>query len=159
MSVGWCKIPATLMILPRLVIEDDILPALVAYCREKHHTLFMLVCDNNTYRALGRRVEQGLRAQGWDVLTAKLEGAEVIADEDHIIQVLLQHDGLPRTYLAVGSGTITDIARFASHRSGRPFLIPANGCLGGRFHLDRCAAGCARVEGYDHLPGAGSLVC
>jgi len=36
----------------------------------------------------------------------------VIADEYHLVQVLLQSDRAPRAYLAVGAGTLTDIVRF-----------------------------------------------
>ncbi len=46
----------------------------------------------------------------------------MIPNEDFIFQVLMQADQVERTYLAVGSGTLTDITRFASHRNRRPFI-------------------------------------
>jgi glycerol-1-phosphate dehydrogenase [NAD(P)+] len=52
-----------------------------------------------------------------------LDGKEVIADEEYLTQVFFRCDARPRLYLAVGSGTITDIARFCSHRTGNPFAV------------------------------------
>ena len=40
----------------------------------------------------------------------------------YVFQVLLALDRTPRTFLAVGSGTITDITRFVSHRIAAEFI-------------------------------------
>lgn len=103
-------------------IVNDALPDFIAFCRERGLSRFLLVADTNTYPALGRRAEAALRAQGWDVRTAILHGDDVIADARYMMQVLLAADATPRTYVAVGSGTITDIARFLSHRSAQKFI-------------------------------------
>ena len=95
---------------------------LVAFCTRRDLTRFLLVADERTYRALGASIEAAMQAQGFDVVTAVLTGAEIIADERHILQVLLRADQHERTYLAVGSGTITDIARFTSHRARNAFI-------------------------------------
>lgn len=94
----------------------------VRYCREKQFGHFMLVSDQNTYAVLGERVEARLRMESWDVRSVILDGEEVIVDEDFLIQVLLHADPEPRVYVAVGSGTITDLARFCSHRTGNVFI-------------------------------------
>jgi glycerol-1-phosphate dehydrogenase [NAD(P)+] len=103
-------------------IVDDAIPDFIAFCQERGLTRFMLVADTNTYPALGQRAEAALREQGWDVRTAVLAGDDVIADARAIMQTLLAADSTPRTYLAVGSGTLTDIARFISHRIGQKFI-------------------------------------
>jgi len=97
--------------------------ALLDFCQANHFYHFLLVCDGNTQAVLGRRVEAALSAKGWDVLTVVLEGKEVIADEKYLTQVFFRCDARPRLYLAVGSGTVTDIARFCSHRTGNPFAV------------------------------------
>jgi len=94
----------------------------IQFCRARQYERFMLICDVNTYAVLGERVEKILHAQDWQVRTVMLQGEEVIADEEYLIQVLMQADAEPCTYLAVGSGTITDITRFCSHRTGNPFI-------------------------------------
>jgi glycerol-1-phosphate dehydrogenase [NAD(P)+] len=45
-----------------------------------------------------------------------------VADAHHLLRVLLVSDRADVTFLAVGSGTITDITRFVSHRTGSPFI-------------------------------------
>jgi glycerol-1-phosphate dehydrogenase [NAD(P)+] len=108
---------------PELFIEDDILPHLIQYCRARQFDQFMLVAEAHTHAALGQRVEQALRANSFDVRTVVFRHhAEVVADEAHLIEVLAQADAQARTYLAVGSGTITDIVRFVSHRTRNSFI-------------------------------------
>ncbi len=51
-----------------------------------------------------------------------LGGDEVIADEASVFNVLRSAHGEQRTYLAVGSGTVTDITRYASFCSRNPFI-------------------------------------
>ncbi len=92
------------------------------YCQGQNLKEFLLVADENTYQVLGEHVDKSLRAQGYDVVTVVLKGEEVLANEHYLIRVLLNYDRKERTFLAVGSGTITDITRFTSHRAGRGFI-------------------------------------
>ena len=103
-------------------IVNDAIPDFIAFCRERGLSRFMLVADTNTYPALGARTEAALREQGWDVRTAILQGDDVVADGYYVMQTLIAGDATPRTYVAVGSGTITDISRFISHRSAQKFI-------------------------------------
>jgi glycerol-1-phosphate dehydrogenase [NAD(P)+] len=103
-------------------MEQDVLPLLIHACRIRGLDRFLLVADSNTYAVLGRRTEAVLRAQGWDVRTVMLADPEVIPDERTLIEVLIGADAEPRTYLAVGSGTITDLVRFCSYRTRNAFL-------------------------------------
>jgi len=95
---------------------------LLKYCHANTLNSFLLVADQNTYPVLGQAVETALKDRGWDIKSVVFNTPEVVPDEDFIVQVLMESDQVERTYLAVGSGTITDITRFASHRTRRPFL-------------------------------------
>ena len=107
---------------PLVSIGDDAIPRLLRFCAETGRRRLLLVADSNTYRALGARVEASLREQGCDVKSIVLADEEVLADARHILRVMLACDRTDRTFLAVGSGTITDIARFVSHRTGGSFI-------------------------------------
>jgi glycerol-1-phosphate dehydrogenase [NAD(P)+] len=96
---------------------------LIEFCQAHNFKHFFLICDRNTQAVLGGGVEAALIEQGWDVLAVTLDGEEVTADEEYLAQALFHYDAVPRLYLAVGSGTITDIARFCSHRTGNPFAV------------------------------------
>ena len=100
----------------------EVMTRLIAYCRSRQFDCFLLVSDENTHAVLGARAEATLKAQGWDVRTVVLSGDEVIANEESIVQVLLAAGRQEWTYVAVGSGTVTDIARFCSHRTQNDFI-------------------------------------
>ena len=93
----------------QICIEDNVIARLVQYCADHQLDQFMLVADQNTYPVLGQAVEAALKNQGADIKTVILTGEEVVPDEQSIMQVLVQAGRQDRTYLAVGSGVITDI--------------------------------------------------
>ncbi len=105
-----------------IYIGEKALEQLVEYCASVDFSRFLLVADEITYTVLGQTAENVLQQQGWDVRTVVLRGKEVIADEHYIMQVFVRTDAADRVYLAVGSGTITDITRFVSHRSRSRFI-------------------------------------
>jgi glycerol-1-phosphate dehydrogenase [NAD(P)+] len=105
-----------------IYLGQETMARLVAFCEAQRHNRFLLVADDNTYQALGQRVEATLREQGWDVRAACLKGENVIADEASVFDVLHRARGEQRTYLGVGSGTITDITRYASFCARNPFI-------------------------------------
>ncbi|HHY58468.1 MAG TPA: sn-glycerol-1-phosphate dehydrogenase [Chloroflexi bacterium] len=105
-----------------VVITNDALEQMVAYCQQRNLTQFLIVADVNTDAVLGAKVEDVLHTAGFDVHKVILRGPEIIADAERVYQVMLALDGAPRTLIAAGSGTITDITRFVSHRLRLPFL-------------------------------------
>jgi glycerol-1-phosphate dehydrogenase [NAD(P)+] len=105
-----------------LYLGNDAVAHLIEYCGALQYDRFILVADKNTYPELGQAVETAIRARGWDILPVVFNEEEVVPNEDFIFQVLFQAGDSQRTYIAVGSGTLTDIARFCSHRTRRPFL-------------------------------------
>ncbi len=105
-----------------IYVGSDAVTHLLSYCEQHGLNRFTIISDTNTYRALGEQVEQALKARNYDVKSVILNGAEVIADERYVVQALLNAQLGPTTFIAVGSGTLTDITRFSSHRSGRGFI-------------------------------------
>jgi glycerol-1-phosphate dehydrogenase [NAD(P)+] len=107
--------------IPYLVSQDAI-PPLLAFCSERGLDRFFLVADTNTYRVLGQRAETALRDAGIEVKTLLLTGEDIATDEHYITQTLIDTNGEDRQYIAVGSGTVTDITRFVSHRARAGFI-------------------------------------
>lgn len=105
-----------------IYIGSDAISHLIHYCQAHGLDSFTLIADQNTYRAAGEAVEAALRTHGYDVQTMILTGDEIVADAHFIVDVLVDAPVEPRTYIAVGSGTLTDITRFASHRTRCQFL-------------------------------------
>jgi len=105
-----------------VTIGENALESLLQFCQERGLTDFMLVADGNTFSVLGRQVQATLQGRGLDVKSVVFSEPEVVPDEDFIFQVLLRADQVKRTYLAVGSGTLTDITRIVSHRTRCQFI-------------------------------------
>ena len=105
-----------------IYVGSDAIDNLIRYCNAHQLDQFTLVADHNTYTVLGQAVAQALIAHGLKVDTVVLSGQDIIADEHYCMQVLVRADRSNRTYLAVGSGTITDITRFVSHRTKSDFI-------------------------------------
>lgn len=106
----------------RVTVDDRAIEHLVAFCREQGRTKLFMVADPNTYAVQGQAVEAALRAAGFDLKQILLTSKEVIADGEHVFAVMRALDQVERTFVAVGSGTITDITRFVSHRTRSQFI-------------------------------------
>ena len=105
-----------------VLIKENILPDLISYLDQSGNPAIFIVADRNTFAAQGAVVEQTLRNAGYDVRTAILQGTEIAADADAVLEIMLNVDRRERCFLAVGAGTITDLTRFTSHRCRSRFL-------------------------------------
>jgi glycerol-1-phosphate dehydrogenase [NAD(P)+] len=109
-----------------IYIGDEAVTELASYCQQHDLKRLVLVADDNTYAALGQKVEAALHSIGSDLTVIILKGPEVQADAHYLMQVLAESPVQAQTFVAVGSGTITDIVRFVSHRTRNPFIsIPS----------------------------------
>jgi glycerol-1-phosphate dehydrogenase [NAD(P)+] len=106
-----------------IYIGQNAAEQLIEYCQEHHTDKFMLVADENTFAAAGQSLEAKFTDAGFDVKTALLTGEEIIATERYFVDVMLQTGQEARTYLAVGSGSITDITRFVSFHTRSDFIV------------------------------------
>jgi len=80
------------------------------------------VCDKNTFPVLGEQILKAIKVTDKDVLIINLDPDGLISDEVALSRVFASYDGKPRLFIGVGSGTITDITRFVSHKSQNPFV-------------------------------------
>jgi len=105
-----------------ITIGDKAVEKFIEFCKQKQHDKFFIVADKNTARALGDRVFQAVKQKGWDVIYHVLDPEGLHTDEITLTRVLNAYDAIPRLFVAVGSGTITDTVRFTSHRSQNQFV-------------------------------------
>lgn len=109
----------------RIVIERDALADVVDYVRGAGYEEVTLVADANTYAVAGEKLRSLLEdGQIKVVLSVIRENGmgEVAADEEAIVQLMLDTSLTSKALIAVGSGTLHDIVRFVSHRTNQPFL-------------------------------------
>lgn len=85
-----------------------------------------MVCDTNTYRAAGERLELSLADTQVHLTTCTIQGEEpLVPDEKALGKALLALEPGTQCLLAVGSGTINDIVRHVAHKMSIPFIAVA----------------------------------
>jgi glycerol-1-phosphate dehydrogenase [NAD(P)+] len=108
---------------PKIVTVDDrATEHVVEFCRAEGRKRLLMLADQNTWAAQGAELAAALEAAHFDVAKVIYQSAEVVADAHHIFQAMIAADDATRTLIAVGSGTITDIARFTAHRTRADFI-------------------------------------
>ena len=105
-----------------IYMGDQAVEEFISYCNSRPYKKFILIADDNTYRVIGDRVKQAVVGQGKEVNSVIFNPKGLHADSESLAHVFAQYDGTPCVFVAVGSGTLTDITRFTSHRSQNPFI-------------------------------------
>ncbi|WP_127486929.1 sn-glycerol-1-phosphate dehydrogenase [Paenibacillus ehimensis] len=112
--------------LERMVLEKGAVQSAASYLEQKGFRHAILAADGNTYAAAGKQLEQELTKTDVGVrlcLLAPEPSGDVVADEQALLQLLLEvQPGQTDIMIAVGSGTIHDIVRFVSYKTGLPFV-------------------------------------
>lgn len=110
------------------VIELDrgVIRKVAPYLLEQGYRQILLVADDHTYAAAGEQLMGLLEVAGVKTRVVLIQPdaqGDVVADEIAIVQLLLEiRPDETDALLAVGSGTIHDIVRFAAHKTGKPFV-------------------------------------
>jgi glycerol-1-phosphate dehydrogenase [NAD(P)+] len=107
---------------PEVYIEKNVLEEFLDFIHEEGYNAYFLVCDKNTFPVLGEQILEGIRGRSQNVLVSNLDPQGLISDEVALSRVFALYDGKPRLFISVGSGTITDLTRFVSHKSQNPFV-------------------------------------
>ncbi len=84
----------------------------------------LLIADSNTFAAAGRAVQDTFRKAGLPCREPFVfSDPNLYAEHKFVVafeEVLKGHGAIP---VAVGSGTINDLTKLASHRAGRPYMV------------------------------------
>ncbi|HVM46676.1 MAG TPA: sn-glycerol-1-phosphate dehydrogenase [Candidatus Acidoferrum sp.] len=94
----------------------------------------LVVADSTTFAVAGRRVHEALRASGCSCREPFIfTDPNLHAEHPFVLDLEAALKGTDAVLVAVGSGTINDLSKLASHRSGRRYL---------------CVATAASMDGY-----------
>jgi glycerol-1-phosphate dehydrogenase [NAD(P)+] len=112
--------------LREVAISSGALRLVPEYCAKEAFSRVLLVVDSRTLDAAGRRLKElfseHTRQEAPICVLADNELGEVAADEQAIVQVLLDMPPQTQAIIAVGSGTIHDIVRFVCYKTGCDFI-------------------------------------
>jgi glycerol-1-phosphate dehydrogenase [NAD(P)+] len=118
-----------------LVIGEDVLEKTPRVFHEQFGDRpAVIVADTNTLKVAGYDVWNAFQTAGSSIIESFVFPRDGLYAEHHFVteleNSLKQHSAIP---VAVGSGTINDLAKLAAHRTGRPYL---------------CVATAASMDGY-----------
>jgi glycerol-1-phosphate dehydrogenase [NAD(P)+] len=103
----------------------------------------IIVADENTFAVAGEEVQRYLEEAGRELVEPYVFPGEPTlyaeyANIEKLVEALREHEAIP---VAVGSGTLNDIVKRASHECGRPYL-----CVGTAASMDGYTAFGASIE-------------
>lgn len=80
-----------------------------------------LLCDNNTWKALGQKLSETLKGAGYRITLVNLGSAP--KPDMETVDYICGAAANSKAIIAVGSGTINDLAKFSAHRLQKPYAI------------------------------------
>lgn len=111
--------------LKKVVIKNGALREIPALIREGGFKKAFLAADRNTYAAAGRQLEQILDNAGIAYSTLIYPDPALVPDEYALGRFVVHFDSDCDVIIAVGSGTLNDLARFISFRLRIPYIVAA----------------------------------
>jgi glycerol-1-phosphate dehydrogenase [NAD(P)+] len=109
----------------KISIGNSVYKELAAYAVYKGFKHAVIIADENTYQAAGENLLETLKETGINVSVSMMtpdENNDVVADEQSLVQALLQIPVETDVIIAAGAGTLHDIARFCSTKMNVPFI-------------------------------------
>lgn len=109
----------------KLVTGKDVLKDLPEILKDFQKRKLYMLSDNHTYEAAGEQAYHILKDAGFDVIQKVLNSGEdvLIPDEKAVGEMFMGLEKDTGMIVAVGSGTLNDMAKFMSSRTGIPYTI------------------------------------
>lgn len=111
--------------IPNIRVEKNAILHIRELIKRKQWKNIVVVYDRNTYLAAGEKLIEFLMNDFEEVIGINIkenEHGQVIANEESLVQVLIETPNDTDVLIAVGSGTIHDIVRFVGHKMNIPFI-------------------------------------
>jgi glycerol-1-phosphate dehydrogenase [NAD(P)+] len=108
-----------------ILVGHHVLEELVSFIQKKGYQKPVLIADKNTFQAAGEELSRKFKEVNINFSSSLIkpdENNDVMADEISLVQALLEIPNETDLIVAAGAGTIHDIARFCSAKTGIPFI-------------------------------------
>jgi glycerol-1-phosphate dehydrogenase [NAD(P)+] len=110
----------------RIVVGSGVMGDIMDIASDFREGSIFLISDNNTYRVYGSRVEEELKKNSFNVKSFVFETSHpLIPDEKALGRLFIEIEQDTSLIIAVGSGTINDLARMVSSRTKIPYISVA----------------------------------
>jgi len=117
------------------VLEHGAIGNVAPYIAQAGWRQVLIAADGHTWEAAGQALNDHLQAHGIRVdicQFAENERGDVMADAASILHLMLHVSERTEAIIACGSGTIHDIVRFVTAKTGKPFLsVPTSASVDG----------------------------
>ncbi len=109
----------------KITIGSNVISELPSILEDFKRKKIYILSDNNTWKAAGEKVYHTLKGNHFDVFSTMIERGKniLIPDEKAVGEMFM---GLPSDtgmIISVGSGTLNDMAKYMSSRTGIPYTI------------------------------------
>ncbi|WP_145132153.1 sn-glycerol-1-phosphate dehydrogenase [Paenibacillus sp. Y412MC10] len=109
-----------------VVLESGAIRKAGAFLQDQDYRRVIVTADKNTFAAAGEQLMESVTEAGVNASVTFIspdEQGDVIADERSIVQLLLDvKSSKADAVVALGSGTLHDVSRFAAYSAGIPFV-------------------------------------
>lgn len=112
-----------------MAIGKNAITSLPEMAKDFKHDQILLVADNNTYKAAGKKASEILKSAGFDkVKELVFECGEniLIPHEETVGRILLEQDPDCKLMIAVGGGVINDSVKYVTARTNLPYIVIAS---------------------------------
>jgi L-ribulokinase len=107
-------------------IGENAMDTLPEYLRRFGYKKPMIVCDAITYDIAGEQVMSILKRSGFEDVSKKVFTTKrFVPDEKALAELLIEADKDCDVLIAVGTGSINDLVRYFSYKTGRRFITIA----------------------------------
>ncbi len=110
----------------KVIIENGAVNQVPKVLNEYGHKYPLLVCDKNTYKAAGKKVQQILDDNNikYKLFVYNSEH-DLVPNETALGQLLVEVESKTDVLLVVGSGVLNDLGKFISKQTGIPEILVA----------------------------------
>lgn len=111
-----------------VVIGNNALDKLVDVAKPFKDKEILIVFDNNTYKAAGKKAVEALEAAGYKHIKELMfeTGNNILIPNEEVFGRIVTEIGLnTKLVIAVGGGVINDSVKFVTSRTKHPFIIVA----------------------------------
>lgn len=108
----------------KIILGSNTLPKIIDFASEYGKKIFM-VADTNTYKVYGKKIEEELRKNDFDLKSHVFDtpNSWLVPDEKAIGRMLVEIEPDTQLIIAVGSGSLNDLSRLLSCKTHIPYCI------------------------------------
>ncbi|WP_122638791.1 sn-glycerol-1-phosphate dehydrogenase [Romboutsia sp. Marseille-P6047] len=109
-----------------VIIEDNAIDKLESLLNKYGYKNLFLVYDNNTYKVCNEKINKALENKGFNINSmVYVRDHELTPDERSLAELMVNFNPGNEFIIAVGSGVINDICKYASYKLNKPYMVIA----------------------------------